>query len=83
MGLHIYQAGGEITAKRQQWSSLVRRPKTFLAERAENYLSSVPVLEAQRGCLPDRDSRQDATESQDVLGLHLKNAEGKRDGAAS
>lgn len=35
-----------------------------MAERAENNLSSVAVLEAQRAGLPDRDNRQDATESQ-------------------
>ena len=69
MGLHICQAESvRDNCQRQQWSSSVRRPKTLLAERAENYLSSVPVLEAQRGCLPDRDSRQDATESQTCWG---------------
>lgn len=69
MDLHICQveSEGEITARDNNGLPQSAGQK-LLAEWAAHNLSSLPerseVLEAQSGCLPDRDNGQDATESQ-------------------
>lgn len=79
MGLHICQAESARDNRQRQQYLPYPSAKTFLAERAENYLSSVPVLEAQRvSFCQTGDSRQDAMESQRYWGSTWQTLKRKR-----